>query len=81
MILTENPTEEKTEATAAKCEYFLENYPLWFPREDITRKMYVIGMILPIFIRGGKNIFKFLSAEERGESLHRHAHNFPVFLK
>ena len=54
MIFTENPTEEQTEATAAKCEYFLENYPLWFPREDITRKMYVIGMILPIFIRREK---------------------------
>ena len=39
---------------------------------DITRKTFVLGMILPIFIRKEKNkVFKFLSAEEKGESLHK----------
>ena len=39
---------------------------------DITREMFDLGMILPIFIRREKQMmFKFLSAEERGESLHR----------
>ena len=51
---------------------------------DITRKMFDLGMILPIFIRREKQMmFKFLSAEERGESLHRLMSlndNFPVFF-
>ena len=39
---------------------------------DIPRKMFDLGMILPIFIRREKQMmFQFLSAEERGESLHR----------
>ena len=71
-LFKEDPTEEETEEVAKKCEYFLENYPIWFPEVDIQRKIYVLDMILPIFIRKEKkNIFKFLSAEEQGEGLHK----------
>ena len=39
---------------------------------DIRRKMFDLGMILSIFVRREKQMmFKFLSAEERGESLHK----------
>ena len=34
--------------------------------------MFVLGMILPIFIRREKKkVFKFLSAEQQGETLHK----------
>ena len=34
--------------------------------------MFVLGMIMPIFIRREKKMmYNFLSAEERGESLHK----------
>ena len=47
------------------------------PNSDIIRKTYVLGMILPIFIRReGWRIFKFLSAEEQGESLHKLMNEF-----
>ena len=71
-LFNEDATEEDSEAVAQKCEYFLENYPIWFPEVDITIKMYVLGMILPIFIRREKGqIFKFLIPEEQGESLRK----------
>ena len=74
---TEHPSEEESEWTARECEFFLKNYPKWFPKMAITRKAFVLGMILPIFIRGEKaNIFNFLSAEERGESLHKLLNEF-----
>ena len=48
-LFKEDPTDEEAEAVALKCEEFLENYPMWFPQMDITRKTYVLGMILPIW--------------------------------
>ena len=63
--------------TARDCESFLKNYPIWFPKLGITGKAFVLGMILPIFIRREKRmIFNFLSAEERGESLHKLMNEF-----
>ena len=57
--------------TSGLCSIILK-LPGWFPSQDIQRKAYVLGMILPIFIRREKTmIFNFLSAEERGESLHK----------
>ena len=71
-LVTEHPSEEETELLAKECENFLESLPGWFPLQAIQRKAYVLGMILPIFIRREKTrIFNFLSAEERGESLHK----------
>ena len=34
-LFNEDATEEDSEAVAEKCEYFLENYPIWFPEVDI----------------------------------------------
>ena len=55
-LFKEDPIEEETEEVAKKYEYFLDNYPIWFPEVDIQRKIYVLGMILPIFIRKEKHI-------------------------
>ena len=72
LMFTEHPSEEQTELLAKECEDYIDNLPGWFPSQDIQRKAYVLGMILPIFIRREKAmIFNFLSAEERGESLHK----------
>ena len=72
LFFKEDSNDEEIENLAKECEFFLDNIPKWFPLMDITRKMYDLGMILPIFIRREKQMmFKFLSAEERGESLHR----------
>ena len=60
----EDSTDDEIENLAKECEYFLENLPKSFPLMNIRRKMFDLGMILPIFIR---MMFKFLSAEERGE--------------
>ena len=77
ILFTEHPSEEESEWTARECEFFLKNYPKWFPKMAITRKAFVLGMILPIFIRREKaNNFNFLSAEERGESLHKLLNEF-----
>ena len=61
-----------TATASTACESFLEFYPVDFPDFDITRKMFVLSMILPIFIRKeGKIISKVLSAEQQGEELHK----------
>ena len=43
------------------------------PDKDLTRKQFVLGMILPIFIRKESlgAVYKFLTLEECGESLHK----------
>ena len=65
LLFNEYPTREETEECAKQCEYFLENYPLWFPTENITRKCFVLGKIFSIFIRREKSkIFK--SRRKRG---------------
>ena len=72
LLFNETPTEEQTEECAKAREEFLKIYPVLFPDSDITRKMFVISMILPIFIRREKaKTFKFISAEEQGETLHK----------
>ena len=77
MLFNEFPTKQETENCAKPCEDFLENSPGWFPDQDITRKCYDLGMILPFFIRReGAKIFKFLSAEEQGKSLHKLFNDF-----
>ena len=61
LLFTEFPTEIETEECAKACELFLQTYPVRFPKHDITRKTFVLGMILPIFIRNEKEeVFKFL---------------------
>ena len=47
-----------------------------WPDQDITRKCYDLGMILPFFIGREAKIFKFLSAEEQGKSLHKLFNDF-----
>ena len=65
-------TDEEIESLANECEDFLRFLPVRFSKFDIWRKTYTLGMILPIFIRREKgNLFKFLSAEEQGESQHK----------
>ena len=77
LLFTQFPTEIETEKCAKACELFLETYPIKFPSHDISRKTFVLGMILPIFIRREKGrVFKFLSAEEKGESLHKLLNDF-----
>ena len=65
-------TDEEIESLANECEDFLRFFPVRFSKFDIWRKTYTLGMILPIFIRREKgNLFKYLSAEEQGESQHK----------
>ena len=72
LIFNANQTDEEIEECASLCENFLEFYTVMFPYYDLTRKMFVLGMILPIFLRKEKqNMYKFLCAEEKGESLHK----------
>ena len=72
LMFTEHPTDEEIESLANECEDFLKFFPARFPKFDISRKTYTLGMILPIFIRRERgSMFKFLSAEEQGESLHK----------
>ena len=73
----EKPSDKEIEAAAKECEFFLENFPVWFPKHSITHKMFILGMILPIFIRRERQmLYHFLSAEERGESIHRLLNEF-----
>ena len=45
--------------------------------DEIEKASYDLGMILPFFIRReGAKIFKFLSAEEQGESLRKLFNDF-----
>ena len=53
-MFTENPTDEDIESLASECEDFLRYHPVKFPKLDISRKTYTLGMILPIFIRRDK---------------------------
>ena len=77
MLFNEFPTEKESETCSKACEEFLENSLGWFPDHDISRKCYDLGMILPFFIRReGAKIFKFLSAEKQGESIHKLFHDF-----
>ena len=70
---TKYPTEQETEEAAKVCEEYMEIFPVLFPKQNLTRKQYIISMIYPIFIRkeplGAMN--KFLTLEECGESLHK----------
>jgi len=50
-MFTEHLSEEETKLLAKECEEFLDNLPEWFPLQDIQRKTYALGMILPIIIR------------------------------
>ena len=70
---TEHPTIEQTEEAAQLCEEYLEIFPVLHPDKDLTRKQFVLGMILPIFIRKESlgTVYKFLTLEECGESLHK----------
>ena len=47
---TEHPTIEQTEEAAQLCEEYLEIFPVLHPDKDLTRKQFVLGIILPIFI-------------------------------
>ena len=77
LLFIEKPSDEEIEAAAKECEFFLENFPVWFPNHSITHKMFILGMILPIFIRRERQmLYHFLSAEERGESIHRLLNEF-----
>ena len=72
LMFTEHPTDEEIESLANECEDFLKFFPARVPKIDISRKTYTLGMILPIFIRRERgSMFKFLSAEEQGKSLHK----------
>ena len=54
LMFTEHPTDEEIESLAKECEEHLKFYPVWFPKFDISRKTYTLGMILAIFIRREK---------------------------
>ena len=71
MFSNPSPTAEENEQGARDCESFLEEYPVLFPKEPIIRKMFVVSMVMPKFIRDQKMVHKFLTLEQEGERLHK----------
>ena len=62
-------TQEEKEETAKACEKYTERFPMLF-RRPLTRKMHVLPIVLPWFIRNRGDYYKYLKMEQDGESLH-----------
>ena len=69
-INKENITDDENENLANEMSKFTEIFPILFPGENITRKMHVFSLILPIFVRTFKMTHKLLKLEQATESLH-----------
>ena len=64
--------DEKEEA-AKYAEDFTSHFPVYFPKNSITRKMHIIGFVIPDLIRRdtSDNIcLKYLKLEQAGERVH-----------
>ena len=65
--------EEKNEA-ADICSKFTKKIPIYFPEWNITRKMHLLGFVIPKIIRNDKShniCYKFLKVEQAGERIHQ----------
>ena len=47
---TPSPTQEQAENGAQLCESFGEFYPVYFPKNNLTRKMHSLSYVFPRFI-------------------------------
>ena len=66
------PTPEECEAAATECEKWCELYPVFFPHENLTRKMVEWSLVLPRFIRERRGLINLiLRLEQEGEHLHQ----------
>ena len=67
---TPSPTKEQAEKGAQLCESFGEFYPVFFPENNLTRKMHSLSYVFPRFIREQNICYKMLKLEQEGERLH-----------
>ena len=68
--LQKNHTTEEIMENATTRESLTKKFSVLFPREIMTRKMQVIGIVAPKQIRKFKMVYKMLKIEQMGESLH-----------
>ena len=67
------PDEEEKEVAATAAEKFTRLFPVYFPEQNITRKIHTLGFTVPDIIRSDKteNIcYKYLKLEQAGERVH-----------
>ena len=69
IVSMKNPSTEQLEEGAGLCELICELFPVFFPKENITRKMHVLSFVLPSNLREG-TVYKFLKIEQKSENLH-----------
>ena len=70
LLTTKNISDEKNEELANELEKFTFFFPLYFPIQNLTRKMHVFSLVLSKFIRKYKMGYKMLQLEQKTESLH-----------
>ena len=67
---TPSPTQKQAKNGAQLCESFGEFYPVYFPKNNLTRKMHSLSYVFPRFIREQNICYKMLKLEQEGERLH-----------
>ena len=66
-------TSEEKETATKEAKEFTKLFPIYFPEQSITRKIHILGFVIPKFIREdtSDNIcHKFLKIEQAGERVH-----------
>ena len=67
---------------ALECERFCKLFPRLFPKRNLTRKMFELSFIMPLFIRRRPGfVNKILRFEQEGEHIHQILNNLEKTLK
>ena len=67
-----NITLQENNSMATECELFLNIFPVEFPKENLTRKMLEMSLVLPNLICDEPGtLHKMLALEQGRESLHQ----------
>ena len=60
-----NKTTEEKDKLAETCEKFTKLFPIMF-KQNMTRKMHLLSMICPDFLRHNDDYFKIYKVEQKG---------------